>query len=529
MKIKPNLSLYFVFFFGVLLVRLSSIAQIESFENDMFRVREIMLGAESAGSHLFSATVINRSSLKKNFVINIRTECLGLGRSNWQREFFFILEPHEIKKVKAEYEVMTPMFNRITLRFGEAEKYVDTGKWLNLSGEEKAKNRITFFWTKNVLPRVGSLDERILREWVSQYNVYLNPISLDRLSQIKEGLSGLIKKSRTEDPLRDKLGRFFHITREYPQDYDYHKEAWEKDFSFLESKFENQQISTDIFSISGDADNRISAFIASRKKDVYEKKPIIFLISGNPPGTKESLVNDSLFFAKLGYHTVGIDRRKTSRILDQKEKFLTNFSDPISDLLRLIGFFYSQSKYPFSNIGIYGFSMGAAEGKFVAALSDRISAVVLACGIASHNSLFKDEAWFPTYSGMIIFPELGLGKPDIANLTPEQFRENLNKLKPEHHAKAREIYRKEFPYFEDLDSLKTTPLIAPVPLLIITGAQDDQFNPSGVVEVDQAVQNAYRKFGLSACSELYIQPRVSHTVDSTAGLVIAAFFERWLK
>jgi fermentation-respiration switch protein FrsA (DUF1100 family) len=122
-----------------------------------------------------------------------------------------------------------------------------------------------------------------------------------------------------------------------------------------------------------------------------------------------------------------------------------------------------------------------------------------------------------------------LGKPDIANLTPEQFRENLNKLKPEHHAKAREIYRKEFPYFEDLDPLKTAPLIAPVPLLIVTGAQDDQFNPSGAVEVDQAVQNAYRKFGLSACSELYIQPRVSHTVDSTAGLVIAAFFERWLK
>jgi hypothetical protein len=171
----------------------------------------------------------------------------------------------------------------------------------------------------------------------------------------------------------------------------------------------------------------------------------------------------------------------------------------------------------------------AWEGKFVAALSGKIDAAVLACGITSNNWLFKDNAWIPTYSGMIIFPELGLGTPDIAHLTREQFRENYEKVKPEHNQRARGIFNKLFPYFEELDALKIAPLIAPVPLMIVTGAQDEQFSTPGVVEVDEEVERAYQAYGLRSCSELYIQRRIGHAIDNKGGLVISAFLERWLK
>jgi hypothetical protein len=130
---------------------------------------------------------------------------------------------------------------------------------------------------------------------------------------------------------------------------------------------------------------------------------------------------------------------------------------------------------------------------------------------------------------MIIFPELGLGAPDIAHLTREQFRENYEKVKPEHNQRAREIFNKLFPYFEDLDALNVAPLIPPVPLMIITGARDEQFAIPGVVGVDEKVQSAFQSYGLRSCSELYIQPRAGHAVDGKGGLVLSAFLERWLK
>lgn len=154
---------------------------------------------------------------------------------------------------------------------------------------------------------------------------------------------------------------------------------------------------------------------------------------------------------------------------------------------------------------------------------------MLANGIASNKSLFQDNAWVPSYSGLIIFPELGLGKPDIDKLTPEQFSEELNKVKPADDERARRIYDEEFPFFEDLDALRVTPLIAPVPLLVVSGARDTQFKPSGAVEVDEATEDAYKKFEMPVCFEFYLEPRAGHWVGRRGGMVVTAFLDRWLK
>jgi pimeloyl-ACP methyl ester carboxylesterase len=517
---------------GILFLGSPSPGQVENLESDRFQVRDIVLGGETTGLHDFSATVTNRTDLTKCFGLDIRTECLGLGRVNWQSQYFYLLQPHETRKIEARYELGTPFLSRILLRFGESDRYFDREKWLTLSDEEQVKNPvpdIAFVGRKEILPKPGSLDEKTIREVIGRHEAFLNPVSSDRLSRIRASLPDSIRRRRTADPLRQRLRGLFQGQLQDPREHDYRTESWGKDYAFLESRFEAQETAVEVFSISGEGPNRISAFIASRKRDVSGEKPLIFLLSGNPPGTKESLAAASLFFAKLGYHAVAIDRRMTSRILDSKDKFLANLADPVNDVLRLIDYFAGQSKYRVSRMGLYGISAGAGEGEFVAALSDRLSAVALACGITSHEALFKNEGWFPTYSGMIIFPELGLGKPDIASLTSEQFWENFSKLKPEHNGRAHEIYRRLFPFFEDLDSLKAAPLIAPVPLIVVTGADDEQFSPEGAAQVDRAVQKAYKESGFPECSEFLIEPRTGHTVNSTAGLVIGAFFERWLK
>lgn len=533
MNTKHIFRLFFFLFVAALIFSFLSSRQIENFTNDIFKIQDIDLGEETEGTNLFSINVINCTNTKKNLVIDLRTECICLGMANWQRQFYFCLEPHENRNIELEYEIFSPILKRIILRFGESERFFDREKWVELPSEQQAKispPKINYFWKKIFLQKQNREIEKVLYDRISLHNVFLDKISEEKLFQIKTELPTLIRQSRREgNLLRKKLYKLFQIDRRYPTDFDFQLETWREESQYYDSLFENSQVIYEVFSISSESSNRITSFFATKKENFNKKKPLILLLSGNPPGTKESLIESSIYFSKIGYHTVGIDRRQTSRILDKKEKFLTNYSDPVCDILRMIDFLSNQSKFKISNIGIYGFSAGAAEGKFVAAMDDRINAAVLACGITSHNWMFRDKAWFPTYSGMIIFPELGLGKPDIGNLTSEEFWENYNKLNPQHNARARETFNKEFPFFEDMDPLKVTPLIAPIPILIVSGAQDDQFITTGVVEVDRAVQKAYKKYGLQYCSEIYIQPRIGHTVDTKGSYVIAAFFERWLK
>jgi pimeloyl-ACP methyl ester carboxylesterase len=494
----PRLALLF-------LITVPISAQPEVYQNEVFTVRQLTLSGETAGAHLFSAEVVNRTDSVKTFSVNIRTEANGLGLVNWQRQFSFSLQPKETHVIKAEYEIATPLLKKIIVRFGEAPAYD---------------------WRKQVQPAAKASSRAALQSAIQPYGLFLSQIPPDRVTQIRDALPAL-KQARTEDPLRQRLRELFRVGQARSTGFDRRREVWPKDYDYVAGLFSENEINAEPFSIASADGVRISAFVATPKDSPGEKMPTIFLLSGNPPGTKESGAVAAVFFASLGYRAVGVDRRLSSRLLDTKAKFLTNFSDPVNDLIRLIDYFSEQ--FPHSRIGVMGISAGAGEAQFSAALDPRISAAVLACGIASHNSFFKDEAWVPTYSGMIIFPDLRLGQPAIGKLTHEEFAANLAKLTPDHDAEARQIFRREFPFFDDMDPTKVAPLIAPTPLLIVSGGQDGQFKPEGVVEVDQAIQQAYSKSGLRAVSNLYFEPRTGHGIDSVAGMVIAAFFDRWLK
>jgi len=528
-----RLILLFLAFVFLSAFSFSQVNRIEPFQNDRFQIRDIDLGSPRFGVNRFSATAANVSATQKILGIDIRTECLGLGMTNWQSQSFFALDPGETRKIEIAYEVSTPLLSQIILRVGESATYFDRAKWRTLPEEEQRKNPppdIDFFWRKVVAKEAGLPDEKILGDSLKKYDLYLNPAPKESLERIKAGLPGVIRASREEkNAFRSKLAALFRINRECPANFDYQKAAWSGDSQKIEALLQRRGVEARVFSIAGEADNRIQAFVASSVGDFDKKKPLIVLLSGNPPGTKESLLNAASYLCRLGYFAVGIDRRPACRILDKKEKFLSSLADPVFDTLRLLKFLRGQTEIRISKIGIYGLSAGAEEGKFVAALDGGIDAAVLAVGITSHHWMFNNWAWFPCYSGMIIFPELGLGSPDIGHLTDAQFQENFDKLKPEHNQMARDTFNKIFPFFEDLDPVKSAPLIAPIPLMVVTGAQDEQFIVPGVVEVDEAVRRAYDARGLLACTELYIQPRASHYVDATGGAVITAFFDRWLK
>jgi hypothetical protein len=533
MSIRRTRPIALGFFISIFIFSQLLSQNIENFENDSFRIQNISLGAMSSGMNEFSAVVFNRTDTTKVLTIDLRTESLGLGRVNWQYQYFLQLPPRESKTIERSYEISGPLLSRIILKFGEAERYLDMEAWIAMTALEREKNpfpKSSVFWTKIIPGRRDADSKKTIQDAVGQAGFFLNKVSPEKLSRLKSSLPEAIRLSRAKDnPGRERLRRLFRADRDRPGEFDYRKEPWNKPDAYAVSVFANTGVFVEPFSIAGDAGNRVSAFFATAQGDVAVEKPLILLLSGNPPGTKESLAAGAAFFASLGYHAVGVDRRPSARLWNKKDDFLSYLSDPVFDTLRLIDFLTTQSPYKISKIGLYGFSAGAKEGSLVASLEDRIDAAVLACGMVSHDWLFKDEAWVPTYSGLMIFPELGLGNPDIGHLTSAQWQEYLNKLKPEHNLEARKIFTTVFPFFEDLNPARVVPLTAPVPLMLVTGAQDEQFRTPGVVEVDEAAQKAFKEWGFLPCSEFVVEPRSGHTVDVRTNSIIAAFFARWIK
>lgn len=506
---------------------------IQGYSDENYKVADFLVESPAVGNNRLELIVKNKTNRVRYAVIDIRTECLGIGLTNWQRQFYFQLDPLEQRTLSCDYVITSPFIGQFRVSLGEADRYFDRDKWSLLPREEQIKSpppEPDFFWSKELkaseIPRIDA-DGRD----PEKAEIFLNAANPRRIREIKAALPSRIKVSRAEDdPLRSRLEKLVFSGRTIPDSFDRKPGQWISSASQrIERNLERFGIEAEVFTLSGDQNARISAAILSSEGDFDREKPLVLLLSGNPPGTKESLVNTALFFAMRGYHAVVMDRRESARILDSKEKFIPNFTDPVYDALRLIDYLVECPAYSIGRIGVYGISAGAGEAKFAAALDERIGAAVLAVGITSFNQLFRNNGWIPTLSGMIIYPELGLGNPAIGKLSSEEFWEFHDKARPEHNAKAREIFRKIYPEFEDLDPEKVVPLIAPVPCFIVSGAQDDQFNPAGVVEVDTAVEKAYKKLGFPECSELFIQSREGHRVGQLSADLITAFFDRWLK
>lgn len=527
--------LLFLILIGILLAACGSpsVKETDFLETSSFRIQDLKPGPMSGGKNTFRALVTNRTDQTRYLVMDIRSEGLGLGRANWQRPYSFRFDPGESRRIEVEYEISAPLLARLIIRFGELEEYFDFDEFVTSLQEGRnvpPPPEVNYQVTHIIVPGEDYLEKIEMGARIDSYSSRLNRISPEERDLIKSRLSEIIKRSRNKrDEKREQLRELLRIDRPCPEEFDPRKEDWSTRSAYLNSLFEKNFMSVEVFSIAGEKEQRIKAFFSSPQKKSARKMPLILLLSGNPPGMKESLVGAALFFGRLGYLTVGIDRRPSARILDKKEKFLANYADPVFDLLRLLDFLEAEYKDRYSRIGLIGFSAGAKEGLLAVALDSRIEAAVLAAGISSNNWLFKNEAWFPTYSGMIIFPELGLGNPEIGKLTPEEFRENLNKLKPEHNSRALKIYRKIFPFFDLLDSLQVGPLAAPVPVMIVTGARDEQFLVIGAAEVEEAMGKKYLRQGLSPLLEFVVQPRAGHTVDIETTFIIAAFFRRWLK
>jgi hypothetical protein len=156
-------------------------------------------------------------------MIDLRTECIGLSRSNWQRQFIYRLEPNEARKIDLEYEIRSPLLKRIILTFGESDRYFDRDAWERLPEKERNANPppdVKFLWNK-VISEDGKIgDGAAINGVIREYSSFLNDLPEERISQIKLNLPSLIRRSReNESSTRKTVLKLLRIDRECSKDY----------------------------------------------------------------------------------------------------------------------------------------------------------------------------------------------------------------------------------------------------------------------------------------------------------------------
>lgn len=101
-------------------------------------------------------------------------------------------------------------------------------------------------------------------------------------------------------------------------------------------------------------------------------------------------------------------------------------------------------------------------------------------------------------------------------------------LTPELNKQALEAFKKRYSYFDLLDSAHILSLAAPKPLLVITGAKDDQFPVEGVLALDEAVRQKYSSLGVEEAAALFVMPRRGHYYAPEAIDLTVDFLRLWM-
>ena len=258
-----------------------------------------------------------------------------------------------------------------------------------------------------------------------------------------------------------------------------------------------------------------------RRAAACGRLPTVLYLSGNPPGRKESGIVPGMFLADRGLQLVAIDRRETARHTGRGE-YLSATADPVFDARRAIDYLRTRADVDSARIGVFGFSKGAEEGMFAAVLHPSVRVAALASRLVDQDSLFNSAAWLPTlYSEDIVY-DLGLDSllGNWEGLTA--------RITPAVSTAALAAYRKRYPYFDSLNPAAVLPLMAPRPLLVVTGARDQQIVLSGALPLDDRVQATYRELGISDRSDFLVMPRSDHGMPGNVVEQIAEWFSNRL-
>jgi fermentation-respiration switch protein FrsA (DUF1100 family) len=298
----------------------------------------------------------------------------------------------------------------------------------------------------------------------------------------------------------------------------------------ITEKTENDGIVEYKFTFSSEADQRVPviALIKQSMIDDGNKHPCAIVLHGTG-GKKESELGTLKKLIARGIIAVSIDGRFhgergapadyngaiAKAYVDGGKNGHPLYFDTVWDVLRLVDLLQIRPEIDPDRIGLMGISKGGIETWLAAAADPRIAVAIPCISLQSFEWSLQHDGWqnrvgtFKTAFTAAAKSE-GIDKPDATF--------------------ARKFYDRVIPeIYSTFDGPAMLPLIAPRPLLAISG-EKDPINPlPGARLCEDAAKAAYARAGAADKFELLVEAKTGHAVNAKAEAAAVDWFVKYLK
>jgi pimeloyl-ACP methyl ester carboxylesterase len=281
------------------------------------------------------------------------------------------------------------------------------------------------------------------------------------------------------------------------------------------------------FTYSSEANQRVPGILLAKPETLADgKRHAVTIVMHGTGGSKTGEIATLRELAEHGFIAVAIDGRfhgERGKPADYNGAIAKAFEDRKShplyydtvwDVMRLIDYLQTRSDVDPKKIGLMGISKGGIETWLTAAIDPRVAVAIPCISAQSFAWGLANDGWHHRVGTVQAGFDLaakneGVAKPDAAFVQL--------------------FYDRLIPgIYTIFDGPKMLPLIAPRPLLVISG-ENDPINPlAGVKLCEEATQAAYDKAGASDRFQMIIEPKTGHAINKEAHAAAIAWFLKWL-
>jgi pimeloyl-ACP methyl ester carboxylesterase len=281
------------------------------------------------------------------------------------------------------------------------------------------------------------------------------------------------------------------------------------------------------FTYDSEAGERVPGIMLA-KEDVLkdgQRHPAAIILHGTG-GSKESELGVLRRLAEKNILAVAIDGRYHGERGKQTDynaaiarafvdgKAHPLYFDTVWDVTRLIDYLQSRPDVDGRRIGLMGISKGGIETWLTAAVDTRVAVAIPCISVQSFNWGLEHDAWHNRIGTVkrgfdAAARSAGVDKPDA-----DFVRRFYDRLLPG-------IYSR-------FDGPAMLPLIAPRPLLVISG-EKDPINPlPGLRLCEETTTAAYAMAGAAEKFKVIVEPETGHNVTPDAHAAAVEWFVKWL-
>ena len=217
-------------------------------------------------------------------------------------------------------------------------------------------------------------------------------------------------------------------------------------------------------------------------------------------------------WSQSGFFVISIDRpyhgdRPGNPEQAIREKGLPRvLGEYVNDLTRALDYAATRPEADMSRVGMLGLSMGGMESLLLAAVDERVGCVVSVSGQLSWQDVFSTDSWQLIFTGL--------------PLTKRLRRENAAA------ATVHEAFLEQMPELSILDAPVVAAMLAPRPLLLMTGQRDPYVTPAAARRTHAAARKSYQITPEKL--QLWIADDVGHAFSPQMQDRALLWFRRWL-